>query len=294
MLGILIGTFFPYSSLLTPYILYILMFVLFLTSLKIDLKKIFERIKNLKLVLYLISLILVISPLLLYYIFKPLVEQEYGLAILILLVMPAGMAVPVYATIFKGDKELALIITTLTSLLCPLTIPILIYLLSGIETDINFFKLFITLSTVIFIPFLSSTIFRKFLKKFIYNTKKYYSSISIIAITFIIIGAIAKVEVTQIISNKGLSIIFPFFLLFVLSTLLFLVGYLAAHKGNKESKITSSLSIAYMNSTLAIVIAAEFFSSETLLLVTLYQIPSTVTLISFGYLIRKYYNSINA
>lgn len=286
------GIFLKISSAITPYIIYMLMFVLFLSCLKIDINELFRKIKNLKLVIYLTSLILIIAPLLIYPLFKIFLEPEHGLSILILLIMPSGLAIPVYAILFKGDKELALIISIITSLLCPITIPLLILLLTGKQTDVSIVQMFITLSIIILIPFVLSVFFRKLGKKIIKNTEEYYSPVSILIITFIMAGAIAKANFIQNISQ---SIIYPFLSLFVLAILLQIIGYYAVYKKNYQIKITSSLAIAYMNSTLAIIFAAEFFSPKTLLLVILYQIPVNFALIVFGYIAKKYiYNPTKA
>lgn len=267
------------------------MFVLFFSLLKTNTGELARKIKDFKLVIYLIFLTLIITPVLLYFVFNIFLEFEYAIAILVLLVMPVGMSVPVYAHIFKSDKELALIIAIITSLLCPLTIPLLIYFLVGIKTNIDFFQMFLNLCIVIFIPFILSILFRKIWKKFIDKTEKYYSSVSIIVIMFIMAGAIAKIDVLQIINNK--SIIFPFLSLFILAILLHIIGYYAVYKKDNKIKITSSLATAYMNSTLAIVLAAKFFSPEVLLLVILYQIPTNLILIGFGYIVKRRFPSLS-
>ena len=292
--GVLAGLFLPFSSILTPYILYMMMFVLFLSSLRMDISEIFSKIRDLKLVIYLVLLILVVVPAFVYFILRGFLEPEYSLAILVLLVMPAGVAVPVYSTIFKGDKELALIISAVTSLLCPLTIPFLIYYLAGVQTNINFLQLFATLGMVIFVPFVLSTLVRKIRESFIAKTEGYYSPVSILIVALIIAGGVAKVDVTQFVSS-GYSVIYSFLLLFVLAILLHIIGYYIAYKKGNEIRITASLATAYMNSSLAIIIAAEFFGAKTLLMVALYQIPANLVLIAFGYIVRRYlHSSINA
>jgi len=286
LLGLLAGIFIKSSSILSPYILYFLMFAFFLSCLKIKNSNIIKKIKKPFLIIYLILLILIIVPTIIYLLVRNFIEFEYAIAILILLAMPAGMIVPTYATIFKGDKELALILAILTSLLCPITIPALIYLLSGIKTNINFLNMFTTLSMIIFIPFISAIIIKKTSPNFIQKTKQYYSSISILAVTLIIAGATAKIDFIPTISND-ISIIPSFTLLFAITFFLYLIGYYIVFNKNKKTKITSSLAMAYMNSGLAIVFAAEFFTAKTLLLVTLYQIPTTLGIIIFGSLIKN-------
>lgn len=287
ILGILSGAFWTSSLFITPAILYLMMFNLFLVCLKINTKNFFEKIKDFKTMAYLSFLILVLIPLLIYPFFNFFLKAEYGLAILILLLMPTGMAVPAYAVIFKGDKELALALSVVTSLLCPLTIPIMIYLLTGLETGLSFPQMFITLSIVIFAPFLASLIFKKIKGQLVKKTEKFYSPLSIIIVSFIMAGAIAKVDLFSIIGQNN-QIVYPFLSLFLLAIILHLIGYFAVAQKNISVKITSSLALAYMNSTLAIVFASQFFGPETLLLVILYQIPTNLVLIGFGFWIKKW------
>lgn len=285
--GLLAGIFLPFSFLLSPYIVYLLMFVLLLSCLKIELRQVFERIKDFRLVVFLIIWILVFIPLLIYFPFRIFLDYEYSLAILTLLVMPTGMCVPVYATIFKGDKELALALSVATSLICPLTIPTLMYFLVGIKANINPVQMFLSLSMIILSPFIISLFLKKIAKEIIRKTERYYPSISVLFISCIIAGATAKIGFIDVIANNR-EIIYPFLLLFAVAGLLTIIGYLVLYERSVKTKITSSLATAYMNSTLAIVFCAQFFGPKTLLLVTMYQLPTNLTLIAFGYIAKNY------
>ncbi|MFH0906900.1 MAG: bile acid:sodium symporter [bacterium] len=287
ILGMLSGIFLPLTFLISPYIIYLLMFVLFLSCLKIDIVELSKRIKDVKLVAYLTFSVLIISPILFYSIFSYFLEFEYSLAMLLLLVMPVGIAIPAYTAVFRGDKELSLILSIITSLLCPITIPFLIYVLAGLRASIDYFQVFTMLSIVIFIPFILSSFIKRISGKIVNRTQKYYSAVSIIVMSFVIAGAISKTDFLQTISNDKL-ILYPFILLFLLVGLRHIFGYCLVYRSNNKIRIASSLSISHTNSTLAIVVAAEFFSAKTLFLVTLYQIPIAVALIVFGYIARKY------
>ncbi len=294
LLGILMGIFLPFSSVFYPYIIQMLMFILFISCLKIDLGKIFKKIKDFKLVAYLVFLILIAVPVVVYFIFDIFLEPDYSLSILILLAMPAGMTVSVLASIFQGDKELALILSVITSLLCPITIPFLIYFLAGVKTSINFFQMFASLATIIFIPFILAMFFRKIGGRIINATEQYYSPLSMLIIMFISAGSVSKINFVQVIGSDKL-IIYPFISLFILAILLYVIGYYVIFQKDKKLKITSSLALANMNSTLAIVFAAKFFGPKTLLLVTLYSIAGSLVLIGFGHLIKRdFYSSIKA
>lgn len=283
ILGMILGLFVKLSSLVSPYIIYILMFVLFLTILKIDFSQIIKSFKKPFLIIYLTFLTLIIAPLLAYLLAKSILAPEYTLAILILFAMPAGMATPAYSDIFKGNTPLSLIVTTISSLLAPITIPIILLFITGTKYNLSFLSMFQTLAMIIFIPFILAFIIKKFAKTTISKTQKYYSAISVIAIMIIIMGAVAKIEKNIITTD----IIFPAIILLLITIIITTISYFAIPKSIKRTKISSSLAIAYINSSLAIVFASGLFSSKTVLLIILHQFIGNLTLIGFGYLARR-------
>ncbi|MCP3685908.1 MAG: hypothetical protein GY861_24945 [bacterium] len=285
--GIIAGIFLPAAAVLSPFVMYILMFVLFLSCLKMDMGNILTRIKDYKLVVYLVVIILVITPIVVYLIFKGFLEPEYALGFLLIAAMPSGMVTPVYATIFKADKELALVIVTITSLLCPITVPLIIYFLTGVETDFDVFGMFIKLCIIIFIPFALSILFRKIGKGIIKKTEEYYSPVSVLLIVLIISGALADANVLSFVGDFR-SILSPFLLLFVLAALLHIAGYFAVFKRDTKTRAVSSIEIAYMNFTLALVVGQEFFGDKTVFIAALYQIHANIALITFIYIFKKF------
>ncbi|MBU3957515.1 MAG: bile acid:sodium symporter [Nanoarchaeota archaeon] len=284
-LGMALGWFVPQATgFLSPYILHMLVIVLFLTMLKMDAKDVFSHFKNPFLIVCLSLLILIVSPIAFYYFSGLFLPPNYSLAILLLAAMPAGMSITAYAGIFKGSASLALTLTMATSLLAPFTVPAVIYFLTGNSLQINVFEMIASLSGIIFLPFLLSLIFRKFAAKQINRMEKYFKPAVIILITLIMAASIAKI------SGKHLeldSLWLVVLLLFFLAAALHIIGYYAAFLQGKADRISSSLAVAYMNSTLAIVLASSFFGPETLLAVVLYQFPTNIMLILFGWIVGR-------
>ncbi len=284
-LGMALGWFGSnFVSFLSPYVLHMLVIVLFLTMLKIDAKDVFSHFKNPFIIVYLSALILIVSPIVFYYLSSVFLPLNYSLAILLLAAMPVGMSITAYARIFKGNTSLALTLTIVTSLLAPFTVPSIIYFLTGNNLQINIFDMLILLAEIIFAPFLFSSLVRKIAAKQITKTEKYFGPASILLLTMIIAGSIAKVAGKAVdLNSLWIGIIF----LFVLAAALHIIGYYAAFWRGKSDKISSSLAVAYMNSTLAIILASSFFGPETLLAVVFYQFPTNTVLILFGYMVGR-------
>ena len=98
-------------------------------------------------------------------------------------------------------------------------------------------------------------------------------------------GSIAKASITILDSIESMIILFLFFNL--MAFLLHIIGFYLPFWADRKDRITTSLSTAYMNSTLAIVFATQFFSAETITAIILYQIPTNLIFILFSYYIKK-------
>jgi bile acid:Na+ symporter, BASS family len=284
-LGMALGWFgSSFVSFLSPYILHMLVIVLFLTMLKIDAKDVFSHFKNPFTIIYLSALILIISPIALYYFSSLFLPINYSLAILLLAAMPAGMSITAYAGIFKGNASLALTLTMITSLFAPFTVPAVIYFLTGNSLQINVLEMLVLLAEIIFAPFLLSALVRKTAAKQISKKEKCFRPFSILLITMIMAASIAKISGKPLeLDSLWLAVSFLFFL----AAVLHIIGYFAISWRCSADKISSSLAVAYMNSTLAIVLASLFFGPETLLAVVLYQFPTNIVLILFGWIVGR-------
>ena len=68
--------------------------------------------------------------------------------------------------------------------------------------------------------------------------------------------------------------------------LLHLIGYLICYRENKEDKIAFSVTAAYMNNGMAIVLASAYFGPEILILMVLSEIPWNTLIAPFKRIIR--------
>ena len=283
--AILIGLFLPSIGIIfEPYILHFLLFILFLSCLKIDFADIITHIKRPLLLTYITFMLLIAIPTLLFFITK-LINPNLAIPVLILASMPAGMATATLTDITKGKVSLALVITTTTSLLCPFTIPLLMRYLIGATLPVSTYEMLTMLATIIFIPFAAAFITRKIARKQIQKTKQYYSSISILSIMPLIMGPIAKHSSYFLNNLEKVSYIIVY--LFIISATLHIIGWIMVFWLKKKEKIATSITSTYMNSSLAIVFAAKFFGPSVILGVILYQLPWNTMLIPFRHIIKK-------
>jgi len=119
---------------------------------------------------------------------------------------------------------------------------------------------------MIFIPIILAEIIKriKLAKPIIEKTQKYVSGINIIIMS--ILGYIGIAIQSETLLNNPSSIIKQLIALTILFTIMHLVGYMIAFWRPRKDKISVATSNTYMNSSLAFVIAVEFFPPEIVLI----------------------------
>ena len=277
--GLVLGLSYPiYNELLMQLFEPLLMIMLLLVFLKSDLVHILREIKNYKLMLYLVCAYMIIIPVLFFFAID-LFNHKLAIGILLLTAMPAAVSLPALADIVKGNTALSTSITIVTSIIAPFTIPILFGLLNFDNLAINPWQIFKDLTIIIFVPMLLSQVIRKFFTKTIHKTKHLFTSINILLLSimvYIVMGSIRDVVIVD-----SMDIIMQVVFLYIIFSLLHVIGYLLAYKQNNQNKITISIGAAYMNNSMAIVLAAKYFDPYILVLMALSALPWTTMLAPF-------------
>ena len=248
-----------------------------------DLSEILQEIKNYKLMLYLVCAYMIIIPVLFFFTID-IFNHQLAIGILLLTSMPAAVSLPALADIVKGNTALSTSITIVTSLIAPFTIPILFGLLNFENLDINSWEIFKDLTIIIFIPMVLSQVIRKKFTKTIHKKKHLFTSINILLLSimvYIVMGSIRDVVIVD-----SIDIIMQVVFLYIIFSLLHVIGYLLGYKQNNQKKITISIGAAYMNNSLAIVLAAKYFDPYILVLMVLSELPWTTMLAPFRKIIN--------
>lgn len=256
---------------LVPTIKPLLMTMLFLTSLKINFKNIAFYLKKPLLPAYIFLMIMLIIPIIVFLITNQ-IDQTIAIGLLLMTAVPPAMASPVLTEIFKGNSALTLTTLVICSLLSPLTIPFLFKILTSQSVELDSFGMAKTLALIIFIPLILSAIIKKIgsAKPTIEKFKKYASTISIIIMS--ITGYIGIAIQSDALLNNPSSIIKQLIALTILFTIMHIIGYAIGFWRPREDKISIATSNTYMNSSLAFVIAVEFFPPEIILISVVAQL----------------------
>jgi len=272
---------------LEPFSTVFLGIIFFLSALKIDLKEVISYLGAKKMIFVVNLFMLIAFPVVVYYLTLSVVPA-LAIAFMILAAMPSGMTDPLLSEISGGRQSLALVLTISTSLLAPLTVPLVIKLLAGQAVAVSFSTMFLSLAKIIFIPFVIANIIKFFWNESIKKISSGFLPVSIIFLGLLIMGIVAKQADVIIEGLKGGQSLTYLAYLFILFIIFHIIGYFSVFWREKRDRITVTVCLSYMNFTLAIYLVDKFFSDPNIIVpVILSVVPWSVLFPLFKYGTRK-------
>lgn len=263
--------------------------IFFISGLRIDLSSILSELKDTKLLFAVGFLRLIAFPLFVASLAKVFFPDL--LAPLVLLsAMPAGMTSPLFVDMIQGNVPLSLFVTAGTSLLSVVTLPLVLSYLGDSGFTFESSMIFKTLFSVMILPLLAAQIVRFFSvgRHLIYASQSLSRTTSVIML-WLLIATIASKHSAGIldglmsgISLKAILLLSGFFLLFHVAC------YWASFWRSKKDRLTVTLSLSYMNFTLAIFLAETLFRDPVLVMVViLSMLPWNIGLLLFQWFVRR-------
>jgi bile acid:Na+ symporter, BASS family len=282
------GLLFPaQTGVITPYATFFLQIIFFLTGVKLNPKEILKNAKDVKLIAVSTVFLLVILPAVVYLLMS-VIAPSMAVGFLLLACMPIGMTAPLLAEVVDGKPELALVLAVISSLLAPITIPIMIRVFASTAVDVSMWTMFLNLVNVIFVPLILAQIVRYFWHKQIKTTFFTFKPISTILLGLVIAGSAAK-QSSVIMSHLNLDLLIQLIALFLFITARLYVGYNVAFWRKCNDRLTIATCLTFMNFTLAIYLAGSYFKDPTVLLLSvLVIIPWSFMLLPFKAVVRKF------
>ena len=286
LMGVPLGLIFPYFGFLSWTLKYILMFVLFVSFLKIDFSEIVIYLKKPIMPIYITFMNMFIAPVIIFLAFSLFMKDKNFIeAVLLLAAVPSGVASTAMTELTEGDAPLTVIITVFSHFIAPLSIPILFFWLMRKVVHLNYMGVFLTMAELIIVPLLLAIPFRKLFKKttalFVRRSKS-ITALPMSFISLIVLSINAKFIWTHPVTVlKYLALVYPIYFFF------FFFGIVEVPFLNNKKKIAVSNSKTFMNVSIGIVLAMQFLSPQTALIITLAQIPWPTMLGPVNYLIKK-------
>ncbi len=276
------GVLVPQAGLLVePYLLVWLGILLFFNLIRLkpsDLVATFARPRNLA---TLAAVKLVVLPLAMYAVtfvlYRPL-----ALPVLLVSGISTGLGAPFVANIVGARLPLIVGMIIVTSLSVPFVLPTLTYALVGSEFELPIANMILLLALALFIPLLGGYAVKKKAPKASEFADKNSFLLSIIFVVLINMGMFSRLSPyffsDQTFLMQNILTSFACFAAFGA------VGLAAAPKSDRPAGL---ISMTYVNNTLVMVFALQFFGPETAALAGLYNIPYYVGILLVKKLIRR-------
>lgn len=283
LFGALLGFLWPSPGLaLRPILNILLMILIFLSCLEIDLNQIWATFKKPKLIFFELLIVHLASPILIYIFLKPFISPELFLGLILVTTVPVGRSAVFLSNLFGGLPEKALVISSLSNLISPLTLPLITYYFTQSTIKFDAIEMSTSMAYIIIIPFLLAILLRRF--NLVKKITRHQTDLSTVLVSIIVWGIVAPIH-NQITSHLFLS--FELTLLsLVLMSINFALGYFLGT--NKSEKITYAISATYKNYSLATIIAALTFPNVILISLPslIYSISNNLLLLPLQFLLK--------
>ena len=206
-------------------------------------------------------------------------SPELAVGVMLIAAAPGGATSNIITSFAKGDVALSVSLTAIISLLCVITIPIIVLFSLNILMDTSTAKsisigdIAIKMFLIVTVPVIIGMLFRKFLSSISISFEPLAKKISAVLFVLVLLGAIVaeKDNVVSYFAQAGLVTLVLNLLMMLIA---FYIGKLFASGISQQKTITVECGL--QNGTLAIVVATTLFNGG------LYLIPAaTYSLIMF-------------
>ena len=200
--------------------------------------------------------------------FWPL-TPELAIGVMILAAAPGGVTSNVLTSYARGNIALSISLTAINSILCVITVPIILIIslsilgYGSLNEGQSLFSVAIQMFLIVTVPVILGVLLSSLLVSF----EKISKNISIVLFALVLLGAIIsqRENVVSYFAQAGLVML-------ILNIIMMIIVYYLSKlfKANKETFRCWLMEVGLQNGTLAIVVANTFFAS------TVYLIPAAI------------------
>ena len=174
---------------------------------------------------------------------------------------PGGTASNVITHIAKGDTNLSVGMTTVSTLIAPIVTPMLVYLLGGKWVEVSALSMMVSTIKVVLVPILLGIIVHKLLGNRTEKISEVMPAVSVVAIVLIICGIVGKNASSLLTCGIAVGVVVMLHNSFGL-----LLGFAVAKllRLNTKKSTAIAIEVGMQNSGLAVSLAATNFAMNPL------------------------------
>ncbi|TKB27533.1 hypothetical protein FCL47_05190 [Desulfopila sp. IMCC35006] len=266
------GIFFPESSaVVSEVIKYLMMTMLFLAFIKISPAHVGRALISCWGGLIWGTLLrLVVAPAIAYWVTLAL-YPPLALPILLLAGASTGVSAPFFTSLCRGNISYCLVMAVVTSLLLPISLPVMVDVLSDTTLRYDLAAMALFLGMIIFVPLVAAFLFRMVMPGLLVPMNRMSYPISLVVISGINFGALGR-YLPYLKSNPE-QILYCAICSVALAMVLALLGWGAARTRNWAYRVAASGSQVWVNNILIIALAVHMNLPLAATLAAFYMIP---------------------
>ena len=244
--------------------------------------------------IFLIGLIsqIIILPIVAYLLIILLnVPSELALGLMIIAAAPGGVTSNVLTKFARGDVALSISLTATTSLVCIISVPVIIFQsasLIGVKdltNDLSMLSIALQMAGIVTFPVIIGMLIRKFASDFIIKNILIFEKITVVLFLFVFVAIWVeeRENIFFYIKESGLVVL-------ALNISMMVIAYLIAKyfATNIQQRKCISIECGLQNGTLAVFVASQLFDDIVYLIPTAcYALVMYLTAFIFIYLLRN-------
>ncbi len=271
----------PLAILLAP----VLMGLLFLAFLKVYPPAVWQTLRRHPIKLNLLILTkLVVLPVAVYFLASKLIP-DYALGLLLLAGVSSGLAAPFFSGFVGADIPLVLAMTVTTTLILPLTLPLLVKILVGRQMHFDLLGLARFMMTLIFVPLLASLVCRRWLARASGWLEEHSYGISLVLFAIMNLGAFGLYA--PFLRAHQTHVAVAVLVGFGLGALMAGTGLVMFWSSPPAVRVAAAGALGWINNVLVIVLGTYFNNPLTSVVAALYFIPYYMLIIPLSHLARS-------
>ena len=259
------------ATVFSPYLSYLMGCMLFFAFLKIAPRDVWNALKlRPGALLVLGGLKLVVIPALVY-LAALAVVPEYALALLLLSGTATGVSAPFFTSVAGGNVALTLVMAAATSLILPLSLPLMCQVMAGHSFEFDLLGMALLLSAIIFLPLAAVWLGRLILPGALNRLGKVSYPLSLGVMSVINFGAFGRYA--DYLTGNPAQVLMSVVISCLLLILQGVLGWLVFRNGDSPDRLAAVGSVIWINNVLIIVLGTELGDPLTSVLAAIYMIP---------------------
>ena len=284
--SLLVGIFFPGpSATVSGTIKYLMMTLLFLAFIKISPADVGRSLmSNWAGIIWGTMLRLVIAPAVAYWITRAL-YPPLAFPILLLAGASTGVSSPFFTSLCRGNISYCLVMAVVTSLILPISLPVMVKVLAHATLEYNFTAMALFLAMIIFVPLGAAFVFRALVPGLLEPMNRMSYPISLVVVTGINFGALGR-YVPYLKTNPE-QILYCALYSIGLALVLALLGWSSTRTRNWADRVAAAGSQVWVNNILIIALAVYMNQPLAATLSVFYLIPFYGFVVFFSVLANR-------